>query len=444
MATLGQDDQEHYAKQLGLSTPELSVKAKDLKALRDAAVDAASIGASLWLSYLFLLFYLAIAVSGVTHRDLFYENPVKLPFLGVDLPLIAFFWIAPLLFLIVHAYVLLHLVQVADKLRVFNDELSAQLNDEDVCARLRRQLPSNIFVQLLAGPSEMRSGVRGVMLWLIARISLVIAPLLLLILIQLQFLPYHSALTWWHRAAVVADLALLWLLWPAVVRRQTTAASWWKVVRAKPVMPSVWAPVSALTHSEAMAYDLVRLGKVTALALASLMLAVQVITVATYPGEWLQENLPSLRFIPWKDGKLATLHELLVAGPVDISAQRLNSLSSNRIVLPGIDVIEHAKYDTEMKLAGLPETISLRSRRLEDAVLTGANLRKADFSAAILNRANLDNADLRNAKFECMPSTRGGSTEVCAQLNSASLNGAALQGASLERAELIGAHLENA
>jgi hypothetical protein len=43
-------------------------KAKDLGALRDAVVDAATVGTGLWLSYLFALFYFAIAAGAVTHR----------------------------------------------------------------------------------------------------------------------------------------------------------------------------------------------------------------------------------------------------------------------------------------------------------------------------------------------------------------------------------------
>ena len=40
-----------------------AAKAKDLQALRDAVVDAASVGAGLWVSYLFVFFYLAIAAD---------------------------------------------------------------------------------------------------------------------------------------------------------------------------------------------------------------------------------------------------------------------------------------------------------------------------------------------------------------------------------------------
>src|SRR5438045_2484347 len=82
--------------------PPNSVKIDDLVVQRDAVIDAASISAGLWLSYLFVLFYLATAAGGVTHRDLFFETPVKLPFLYAELHLAAFFGLAPLLLLIVH------------------------------------------------------------------------------------------------------------------------------------------------------------------------------------------------------------------------------------------------------------------------------------------------------------------------------------------------------
>ena len=84
---------------------------------------------------------------------------------------------------------------------------------DDARARLRRQLPSNIFVQSLAGPREVRTGTIGFLLWLIIEISLVIGPIALLILFQLQFLPYHSEwITLWQRIAVVTDIVLLWIL----------------------------------------------------------------------------------------------------------------------------------------------------------------------------------------------------------------------------------------
>jgi hypothetical protein len=199
-------------------------KAKDLGALRDAVADAASVGAGLWISYLFALFYFAIAAGAVTHRDLLLESPVKLPFLNVELPLKAFFILGPLVFLILHAYVLLHFVLLAGKIGAFHLELQSQIFREDARTQLRRQLPSNIFVQSLAGPREVRTGVIGFLLRRIIEISLVAGPIALLILFQLQFLPYHKEwITSSQRIAVVVDLVLLWTLWPSIARGETAA-----------------------------------------------------------------------------------------------------------------------------------------------------------------------------------------------------------------------------
>ena len=121
-----------------------------------------TVSGALWLSYMFVFLYLAIAAGAVTHKDLFFENPVKLPFLNVELPLIGFFVLGPALFLIVHWYTLLHFALLAGKVGAFHTELEAQIHYPETRARLRRQLPSNIFVQFLAGPRDVRYGVFGV------------------------------------------------------------------------------------------------------------------------------------------------------------------------------------------------------------------------------------------------------------------------------------------
>ena len=255
-------------------TAAFAAKATDLDALRTTMVDAAGVGYGLWFSYLFALLYFAIAAGAVTHRDLLLESAVKLPFLNVELPLKAFFILGPFVFLVVHAYVLLHFLLLAGKAGAFHIELQKQIpEDDEKRTQLRRQMPSNIFVQFLAGPREVRTGIVGFLLKSVATISLVVGPIALLVLFQLQFLPYHDpVITWWQRIAVLLDLVLLWLLWPPIARGEITLLSWSDLIR---VRVAAWLPVSLLP----------------------LLL---IFTIATFPGEWLEEALPELRLAPTK------------------------------------------------------------------------------------------------------------------------------------------------
>ena len=84
-------------------------------------------------------FYFLVAAASVTHKDLFLERPVKLPFLGIDLPLEGFFGVAPIVFVMLHGYVLLHFAIFADKIAVFNQELRLHVPLDPQRQRLRRQ-----------------------------------------------------------------------------------------------------------------------------------------------------------------------------------------------------------------------------------------------------------------------------------------------------------------
>src|ERR1700730_9206475 len=397
---------------------EFAAKATDLDALRNAVVDAAGVGYGLWFSYLFALLYFAIAAGAVTHRDLLLESPVKLPFLNVELLLKAFFILGPLVFLVVHAYVLLHFVLLAGKVGAFDTELQNQIPEEKR-SQLRRQLPSNIFVQFLGGPREVREGIVGILLKLVAWISLIAGAILLLVLFQLKFLPYHNEwITWWQRIAVLLDLVLLWLLWPPIARGTTT-----------------------------LTWDNLRRSSVVAWLLVSLLPLLLVFTIATSSGECLEQTLygdaspVSRDDEPKKADWWRSPHKLLVAGEVDYVTRKPESWWSNVLVLPNFDIGDRLKFDPEGKIALSAEAVSLCGRRLEGGVFVSAHLKKGDFTGAELARADFAFADLREAKFEC---NSVGKDLQCAQLQGAVLNSAQLQGAVLNSAQLQGAVLNSA
>jgi uncharacterized protein YjbI with pentapeptide repeats len=388
-------------------------KADDLEAIKQAVDDAASVGGGLWLSYLFVLFYLAIAAGAVTHADLFLENPVKLPFLNVELPLLAFFFLAPILFLFVHAYTLVHLVFLTDKAKRFDQALSAQIGDDSVVAKapndprvaaiagIRGQLPSNIFIQFLAGPRDRRGGSFGWLLRLIAWSTLAVSPILLLLLLQLQFLPFHlSWITWTHRLALTVDFVLLWCLWRMILSGRDS-------VTPQPVAVWGWRGIGAFLTALVVLFSWF---------------------VATFPGEAEHDLLAK-----WDaSGRAVSLRNQIFQSDVDGTTRRRVLPLSNTLVLTGFNIYEGLNIDDPDKLKGRDFIFRARGRNLRGAIFDFAVLPKVDFTGTELEGASLPNVQLQGASLDH------------AQLQGALLLEARLQGASLIRAQLQGASLSSA
>jgi len=400
----------------------------DLDAMRKSVEDAAAVSTGLWISYLFMLFYIAIAAGAVTHLDLLLENSVKLPFLGIELPLLAFFFVAPLLFLIVHAYTLVHFVMLGKKSVQFHDSLYAHFPSAQTAAitaaedernrqirtGIRRQLPSNIFVQFLAGPRDVRDTGFGQLLRFIAWITLIFAPVALLLELQVQFLPYHNLrLTWEHRLALLFDIILIWWLWKKILGDGVSLRGWqgWQA-RSKTVVGAIFS-VGVVWIS---------------------------CSLAIIPGEWQE-------FTAWEP-----LYQHLFHGAPDPNSHRPASLFSNILVLPHLNVYDILKVDDPQKVAWRPFLLSLRGRDLRGAIFNEAVLERTDarstqlqgasFGFASLQGSELDDADLQGAYF--LNAQLQGASLLDAHLEGAELSGAGLQGAKLEKALLMGADMVGA
>jgi MFS family permease len=194
----------------------------DLDALERSLNDSATRVSTIWVSFLIFSLYLLIAAATVDHRQLLLAEPVKLPVLNIELPLWGFFFLAPVLFVIFHAYVLLQLLLLARTAAAYNDavekaqERHSPTPEEE--ALLRQRLANTIFAQIFAGSPRERKGWLGWLLKSMAWITLVIAPILILFVFQFSFLPYHSHLvTWTHRFLIAMELAGALVLWPLVL-----------------------------------------------------------------------------------------------------------------------------------------------------------------------------------------------------------------------------------
>jgi uncharacterized protein YjbI with pentapeptide repeats len=422
--------------------PPIAADADDLEAIKKAVDDAASVGGGLWLSYLFVLFYLAVAGGAVTHADLFFENPVKLPFLNVELPLLAFFFLAPILFLFVHAYTLVHLVFLTEKGKRFDEAVRRQRTGED---GLRQGLPSNIFIQFLAGPPKVRAGPFGWLLRVIAWSTLAVAPILLLLLFQLQFLPFHNSfITWSQRIVLLADLGLIWWLWRTILTGRDP-------VKNRPWARRAWGVVGIALSVFVVLFSL---------------------TAATFPGEWQEDHLLSAVVFPainpsknrdrqstqqtaqsvlgwakeywiWaRTSEKVSLHDWIFNSEVDPTSRRRWLPFSNTLVLTGLNVYEALKIDDPEKVKWRDYVFLARDRDLKGAIFDFAGLPKIDFTGANLEGASLEHAQLDHVSFEDAQLRHA--LLSYAQLNEALLNRAHLQGAILERVNLQNSSLDGA
>src|SRR5215469_3987275 len=186
-----------------------------LKAVNEASGKAFA----LWITFLTVGTYLAISIGTTTHLQLLLASPIKMPLLGVDLPLFAFYGFAPPLFVVLHLYVLMQLYLLARLLRLFDDDLRAANMIEQDRRRVRGQLDKFVFTQsLIDAPQD---AIVRLFLRAVVMLSFVIGPILLLLGFQLRFLPYHNVpVTYVHRVALLIDLVLLLLLWPQISRRR--------------------------------------------------------------------------------------------------------------------------------------------------------------------------------------------------------------------------------
>ncbi len=373
-----------------------------MAALNDAAAKTQGI----WLSFISFATYYLISMGTVTHTQLLLETPFRLPIIDAELPLVPYFWVAPLLLFLLHSYSLLHIWLLADNAAQLNRFLADHEISVDRQNETRLQISNFVFAQMLAGPTWNRTGFFAYVLRLIGFVTLAILPMFGLLLTQVQFLPYHGEATlWWIRALIAFDVLLLSIIWVRPERR------------------SIMAPARR-TLKSITKYILIAL-------LSALLLATSWILVA-FDEETIFARVRELPFV-------ARVREKLFDQSFDDISRRPASPFSDSIMLPYYDFAEHAAQgDGAPKLSRL----SLRKRRLEGAFLRNASLRGIDLTGAFLQGADLIGADLEGALMESVSLSAANLTS--ARLQQADMKGAILNKAILDRADLHGAILVDA
>ena len=360
-------------------------------------VNAASASArTAWLLSLATMAWLFIAIAGVSHKDLLIGGGVALPLLQVEIDIRRLFMFAPIVLLFLQFGLLMLHALLAQKLF----ELDATLRAEEAYGPrdhpLRLELDSHFLTQILAGPERpvWLERLQHIMSWL----SFVFFPVLLLLVIHTVFLPARDPLlTWVHRGALVAYIALIVLVGVFIMR---PVRAWGQSL----LWVSDHRPVSVFTT--------------TALFAVALFYA---FAVATNRDGML-------------DRKIGWIVDGVLRYPFVDQAWVRPPRSLN---LRGVDLTRLPKETGE-------QAADLRDRDLRYADFAGAILRRADFSGSQLDGARFTGADLRQARFGCKSDfermTRK-TTDICVSLRQTDLTGADLRGVVFEYADLEDATL---
>ena len=380
-----------------------------------------------WLIFLAIMTYLMIAVAGVTHEALLLDTPVRLPILQVDIQLKQFFQFAPIVLVLFHLGILAQLVLLARKTLEFDHAIRFLEMSDRRTHPLRLELHNFFFVQAIAGPqrSAVMSGFLNIMSWL----TIVILPVVLLLYMQVAFLPYHDvATTWITRIFLSLDIVGLLLIGVFLMRAETSFfQAFWRSTFAH--------PLSSIT---------------TTLVLA--LVAYLSYFAATVPGEPLDRMGRKLMSwaLPDEAGKVQQSGFSLpfFRGAADGT---LFGVFSRNLVITDSDLGSgRGEGETTLRLRGR----DLRYAKLDRTDLSGADLTGVSLDGASLVGANLQAASLSCAEPDIVMLSDNRAAAKCAsargvdltraQLGQARLWGVDFTGAKLDEAQLDGADLANA
>ena len=163
--------------------------------------------------FLLVALYLAVTILSASDEKLFYDGQVGMPQIGLSIPLVLGYIIAPPLFLYLHLQTVFLLRVLSQKVCTFENALDEAFPDSTVSpiprgnlrAEFAELLSAFAFVQLYR--KDVRtSRMAQFLIWL----SMTAVPLFLLFAIDLSFLRYQSAvITWSHHIVILLDLILI-------------------------------------------------------------------------------------------------------------------------------------------------------------------------------------------------------------------------------------------
>ena len=473
--------------------PEITEK------LLDSVNETAKIARTSLLFFLVVALYLLIIVGTTTDLMLLRGEIVTLPLMEVGVPVVAFYIVAPLIFLLLHINLLLRLSQLTETVSQWTETVSRWKKNPDGLKGAHSSLVFPVDFARLLLDGKPRWG-----LWVVVVTQIYILPIVVLLALQMSFLAYQSSsITFWHQLIVTADLVLLFLFVCFVrgtrekrkVERNYVLKMlfrmWGTVFSAGLVLIFTWAiavvpnsgqeTVGMNTDNFYSAVDGSQEQSIKQQLLACLRQLSACVFADWWEGYPIISYRPTRRFLNLTEQPI-DLKEAPpeIVGALIIKKAKLKGeeaklkgeeaklkdeeakLKGEEAKLKGEEAKlkgEEAKSDSlckyigELDLSGRQlnyarfygsqfRCVKLESAKLHGADLSEAKLNGADLRLAKLHGANLSEAELHGANLSS--AELHGADLFNAELHGADLYNAKLHGADLYKAELYGADLSNA
>ena len=448
--------------------------------------DAAGAVSSRFVTFVSVGAYVAVTIASTSHEMLLRAtNLVTLPLLNAQIPIIGafgFYTIAPWLIVLLHSDLLLQLSILATELERFESELKQAPEKEQPF--LQQRVANFYYVLYFTGqaPSRLLHLLAAFITWVTA----VAIPLGLLLWIQVRFLPYHSAVdTWFHRAAVLADVVLiLFILLPRItplLKTKAGTSGWRTTLRRAFSVPSLvvagcvlsmifslfvvtipddsdkgdaWFPKNMDLRERVLTSNALSPEDINALRDEGDPNRLRPVLAKIIPFQALQGR--DFRYADMYNSVFPKidLRALREEGPrsepppADCATRRgcqdppeCDPAAGRRTRLSGA-TFDWASMQQAMFDDAILEGTSFSWAKVQDASFHGVQANGATFTSAKLQGARFDSAKLCGADFgeANMPSASLARTF----LQGANLRGAYLSGANLEGADLRGADLSQA
>lgn len=399
------------------------------------------------ISFLLFFVYTGILAASTTDYDLLIGTVTKIPLLDIELSILGIYAVIPVLIVLCHLSLFIYLYQTSQRVHRY----CTLLKDLVIKNHHEYLLQLNVFppAQMLFGCHfKGSSKFFDKMLFVVFNI---ITPLVLLLFIQIRFLPYHHhyITQYVHRFAVLLDATAILIFLPKIYSVSGRWSDWlhYRIKSTSVVWPR-------------------KLQK--SLFLFALFFPVILsVSVFTLPGEgverimgfkWATEILCDSRCAPFHRN-LNLQNEVLVREPppLEIQAKYEKSLDEYEIVwkkytkglmlknrdfrfanFTGSNLINADLSDSNLQGATLRET------KLINANLSGTKLDGADLVLADLRGANMRSTRAIGALFgkrdhsECYGADLRGANLTAANLNFASMIATRAEGANMQYANLLG------